>query len=72
MENFNELNETIEKLNEKIEKQLSWKFIILKGVVYGLGTAIGATIIAGIAFSFLSSTLDTAEKLSVVEESQTK
>lgn len=49
---------SIEKLNASIERQTSWQFIVLKGVVYGLATAIGATIIASVAFSWLTATFN--------------
>ncbi len=65
-----ELNKNLEKLNELTERQISFKFIILKGTVYGFSTAIGATIIAGVILSFLSGTLDTAEKMEVLESIQ--
>lgn len=63
-----ELNENLIRLNENLERQLSFKFIILKGAVYGLGTAVGATIIAGVVLSLLASTFDRADDIPLLPE----
>jgi hypothetical protein len=63
-----ELNENLIRLNENLERQLSFKFIILKGAVYGLGTAVGATIIAGLVLSLLANTFDRAEEIPILPE----
>lgn len=67
MDDTQKLNENLEKLNENLEKQVSLRFVILKGVVYGLGTVIGASIVAGIGFSLLGMTFDRAEQLPSIE-----
>ena len=53
--NLDELNSNLHDLNDKIEKQLSWKFIILKGFVHGVSIVIGTTILAGIVLSLLNN-----------------
>ena len=67
MDDTEQLNKNLEKLNENLEKQVSLKFVILKGAVYGLGTAIGATIVASILFSLFSATIDRTEQIELID-----
>lgn len=61
-----ELNKNLEELNKRIEKQNSLKFIILRGIVYGVSTVIGASIVAGIVISILSATIDSVEEVPIL------
>lgn len=63
-----ELNKNLTKLNKNIEKQLSFKFILLKGVVYGVATVIGASVVAGIVLSILSKTIDSVDDIPLIED----
>lgn len=67
-----ELNKNLTRLNENIEKQVSLKFIIFKGIATGLATAVGASLVAGILFSFLSNTLGEVEDIPLVDDVQLK
>lgn len=44
----------IEKMNGLLKHTFSWKTVIFRGVITGLFTVIGATIIASLLFSFLT------------------
>jgi hypothetical protein len=62
------LNESVDKLNKNIERQTSFKFIVLRGLVYGISIVIGTTILAGIFISFLD---DVPVVENVINEYQT-
>ncbi len=47
----------VSKLTKVLEKQNSWKERLLLGMVQGVGTAIGATVIAGMALYGLNTIL---------------
>jgi|AntRauTorckE6833_2_1112554.scaffolds.fasta_scaffold01653_11 hypothetical protein len=49
------LRESVEKLNTNLERQTSFKFVILRGFVYGVSIVIGTTILAGIVISLLNN-----------------
>lgn len=53
LEHTNALTKQLERLNKNLERQNSNKHSFTRGVITGLGTAIGATIIAGIAITFI-------------------
>lgn len=42
------------QLELQIKKQTSLKFVLLRGVIYGLGTVIGATVLVALLGSVLS------------------
>jgi hypothetical protein len=48
------LNGSVDRLNVNIERQTSFKFVILRGLVYGVSIVIGTTILAGIVISVLN------------------
>jgi hypothetical protein len=50
-----QLTRGVERLNENLERQTSFKFIILRGLVYGISIVIGTTVLAGIVLTFLGS-----------------
>jgi len=49
------LNKSVKKLNANLERQTSFKFVILRGLVYGISIVIGTTILAGVVISFLNN-----------------
>ncbi len=55
-----------ERLADKIERANSIKFNILKGLVYGVSTVIGATLVAALVISILSKTIQTASDIPIV------
>lgn len=63
------LTDSVEKLNKNLERQTSFKFVALRGLVYGISIVIGTTILAGIVISFLGN-VPVVEN--VVGESRTK
>lgn len=52
-----EIAESIEKLNNTLEKRAQTKSIFLSGVINGLGTAIGAALIGTVVISIIASNL---------------
>lgn len=47
------LNENIVELSTTIKRVSSFKFIFLRGIITGVGTFIGATIVAAVAITIL-------------------
>jgi hypothetical protein len=60
------LNKNLTQLNKNIERQTSLKFIVIRGIVTGLATVVGASIVAGIVFSVLSNTVGDVENVPLV------
>ncbi|MDD3647510.1 MAG: DUF5665 domain-containing protein [Candidatus Dojkabacteria bacterium] len=60
------LNKNMKKLEETIDRSVSLKWNLLKGIVNGVGYAIGATIIFGILIAILSKTINTVEDIPVL------
>jgi hypothetical protein len=52
------LIEVLKDLESHVKRQNSLKYAFLKGMVYGLGTVIGATILVAILGSLFASTFD--------------
>ena len=63
------LTKEIEKLTDRVEKSNSFSRTIMKGLIYGAATAIGATIIAAIIITILSKTINTVTDIPVVGDS---
>jgi hypothetical protein len=53
------LIEVLTTLEKDIKRQNSLKFIFIKGLIYGLGTVIGATVLVALLSSILASTIGT-------------
>ena len=49
----------LNELEEEVEKQNSWQRIFARGLLYGLGTVIGATILIAIFGSLIALAVDT-------------
>lgn len=60
--------ETLNEINEKLEKRVSLLENFKVGIVRGLGTAIGATIVAGIALALLSRVIDQVEDVPIIDD----
>lgn len=58
-----DLLESLDRLNELTGKQISVRHRFLLGMIQGVGTAIGATILAGILFAFLAWTFRSASDI---------
>jgi len=52
------LVEVLESLERNIEKQNSFKYALLRGMVYGLGTVIGATVLVTILAGIIKAVTD--------------
>ena len=63
------LTKEIEKITDRVEKSNSFSRTIMKGLIYGAATAIGATIIAAIVITILSKTINTVTDIPVVGDS---
>lgn len=63
-----QLNESIKILNENIEKRNSFGQVFLRGIVSGVGTAIGATIIAGVLLSILANTINSVDDVPILKD----
>lgn len=63
-----EHNQLLRELNEKLEKQTSFWGNVQIGVVRGVATAIGATIVAAIAFSVFSSAINTVDDVPIIRD----
>jgi len=62
------LVKSIQKLNKSLERSTSFKYVFLRGIINGLATAIGATIVAGAILSILSRTIDSVDDVPVLGE----
>ena len=49
----------LNELEEEVEKQNSWQRIFARGLLYGLGTVIGATILIALFGSLVALAVDT-------------
>jgi hypothetical protein len=52
------LIEVLEKLEERIKRQNSLKYALARGMVYGVGTVIGASVLVAVFGGILASTTD--------------
>lgn len=62
------LNKNIIKLNKKLDKRLSFKWIFFNGLVNGIGYAIATTIIIGLIISFLAQHIDSVEDVPILKD----
>ena len=62
------LTETLDKLEKEIARLNSLKFAILKGLMYGVGTVVGATLFGGIILTILFNTFDSLESIPFVKK----
>lgn len=60
------LTEQVRKLNTKLYKQTTAKYVFLHALIAGIGSAIGATIIAGMVIGILAQTIHTIEDVPIV------
>ncbi|HEX7017304.1 MAG TPA: DUF5665 domain-containing protein [Patescibacteria group bacterium] len=60
------LSEQMRKLNARLYKQTSARYVFFHAVLAGIGSAIGATIIAGMVIAILARTIHTIEDVPIV------
>jgi len=63
------LIEVLQNLESHIKRQNSLKYAFLKGMVYGLGTVIGATVLVAIFGGMIASTINTLVDEQIIDES---
>lgn len=61
-----DLVEVLTDLRSLIAKQTSYKFVFLRGILYGLGTVVGATILIGLLSWFLSTTFENPDNVPLI------
>jgi uncharacterized protein (DUF697 family) len=57
------INQNLEKVVRGLKQQNSMVLTFARGIVVGLGTAIGASIVAGLLISLLNITVDTLDDI---------
>ena len=60
------LTEQIRKLNAKLYKQTTPKYVFIHALVAGIGSAVGATLIAGMVIAVLAQTIHTIEDVPII------
>lgn len=60
------LVEVLTDLRSLIQKQTSLKFAFARGLVYGLGTVVGATVLIGVLGWFLGGVFDDPEDVPII------
>ncbi len=60
------LSKSIQKLSKSLDRSTSFRYVFLRGIVNGLATAIGATIVAGLVIGVLSRTIDSIDDVPIL------
>ena len=61
-----ELNQNIKKLIVVVKRANSFQYVFLRGVLWGLGSAIGATAVAVIVIAILSSIIQSVNDVPIL------
>lgn len=61
-----DLIDVLTDLRSLISKQTSYKFVFLRGILYGFGTVVGATILIGVASWFLTATFENPRDIPII------
>jgi hypothetical protein len=56
----------LHSLEEQIQRQTSLRFAFLRGVVYGFGTVIGATLLLALFGGILAATINSLSQLPII------
>ncbi len=64
--NIEELNQNIENLTLALKRSNSFYDVFARGVLWGLGSAVGATVIAVIVISILSNIIQTVNDVPIL------
>lgn len=65
-EQLTTLEGQLEKLNKRIGRQVDLRWVFARGVVTGLATVLGATLLAGIIIALIMQTLDSVNQIPFV------
>lgn len=63
-----ELVAVLTDLRSQLKKQTSLKFALLRGMVYGVGTVVGATILIALGGWIISIIFDNPENVPIVQD----
>lgn len=63
-----EKSDPMNELNEKLDKLMNYKQVFLRGIVRGVGIAIGTTIVAAILLSILGALFDPIDNLPILRD----
>lgn len=63
-----EFKEEILEIRKQLEKLNSYPQVFLKGLITGIGTVIGATIVAGLLLSALSRVVSSIDDIPILNE----
>jgi hypothetical protein len=68
-ENTNKVKlvEEIQELNTLLKRRISIKYVFFLGIVRGVGTVIGATLVGGLILGFIASNIDRLNEIPIVE-----
>lgn len=61
-----ELNKNIQDLSREIKKANAFHFIFLRGILWGLGSALGATVVAVILVTILSRIIQSVNDVPIL------
>lgn len=61
-------NDYLKNIDYKLTKLTSFKHVFLRGIINGLGTFIGATIVAAVLLAVLSRFIDSVEDVEVIQD----
>ena len=65
-EKIEELNQNIEKLIVVVKRANSFHYVFLRGVFWGLGSVVGATIIAVVIIAILSNIIQSVSDIPIL------
>lgn len=61
-------DENIAKLANSLYKSVSYKETFIRGLINGIAAAIGATLVAGILLGLLSTVIDRADNIPIIDD----
>ena len=64
--NIEELNKNIKDLSVVMKRANSFHFVFLRGILWGLGSAVGATVVAVIIIAILSNIIQTINDVPIL------
>lgn len=65
-EKIEELNQNIEKLIVVVKRANSFRYVFLRGVFWGLGSVVGATIIAVVIIAIFSNIIQSVNDIPIL------
>lgn len=62
------LDKQLETLNRRISRQVDLRWVFARGMVGGLATVLGATLLAGIIIALIMQTLDSVNQIPFLQD----